>query len=370
MALLTPSIQTKNTQRYFSIDVLKFIFCILIILYHAKGAFSHLLTHFNHVFSLFFKNQTLIVDCFFIFSGFFLYAYCKKKKSIFNFFKKRILFLYPAILLSFLGLYLFHLYGKVNFLTQENISYIFIYGIFKPILRFNNFDYSWYVFVLLGVSGCFVIVNRILPNKLFNSLIFCLFLINIYFWNKFYILTQEFVKVSVFNVTNLGVVRGIFGISLGYLTGIFAEKYILNLPKKYFYQTSAIEIITFIFFCFLVFIQPIQILKWIIPILCCYLLCLCVYSNGFLTQKLNQIQFSKLGKIAFNIYIFQGIAFLIFNTFFFEILKSYPKYLIFALYIIFPVVFGTIITYLPSIIKCFIIKITSFIKTNDKQNLF
>lgn len=356
----------KNNSRYFSIDVLKFIFCIFIILYHTKGAFSHLLTNFNHIFFLFFKNQALLVDCFFIFSGFFLYQYCKKKNSLLTFCKRRIITFYPALLLSFFGLYLFHLYGKVNFLTKENISYIFIYGIFKPILKFNNFDYSWYVFVLLGVSGCFVIVNRILPNKLFNSLVFCLFLINIYFWNKFYILTQEFVKVSVFNVTNLGVIRGVFGISLGYLTGIFVEKYILNLPKKYFYQTTVTEIITCVFLCFLIFAKPTQTLKWIIPILCCYLLCLCIYSNGFLTQKLNQIQFSKLGIITFNIYIFQGIAFLIFNTFFFEMVKSYPKHLIFLLYIIFPVVFGTIISYLPSTIMLFIGKITSFKKTKNR----
>ena len=56
--------QLQKAQRYFSIDILKLLFCIFIIMYHSKGAFSHLLTNNKHLFALFFKNQTLLVDCF------------------------------------------------------------------------------------------------------------------------------------------------------------------------------------------------------------------------------------------------------------------------------------------------------------------
>lgn len=180
---------------------------------------------------------------------------------------------------------------------------MFGFGILSPELTFNNFDYSWYVYVLLLITGIMILFARILSKKFFSIFVGFIFLSSTYLLYKYDVTIKEHVKIPVLGITNLGFIRGLFGMSLGMIMAPFINKYVKNASKKHFYLTSIFEYGAFVALFCILFSKPDLHLKWIVSFLCCVCLIFAVYSNGIITSFLNKIQYNGLSTLSYHTYI-------------------------------------------------------------------
>lgn len=243
----------KLTQRNYSVDFLKLLFMIIIVLHHSEFLSDYL------------KLGYVAVEFFFFISGYFISATFEKGISLLEFIKRRIKTLYPGYI-SALALI------SVALLVLGEYSYKTWYGPFLELLMLQNvgipnsgegLNYPlWYVSVLFWGGILLYFLKSVLKNK-------CFFLVS----GLIVILTYGYLIFYARCIDSWDTFLGVFYIPFWRgVADLIIGIYIYYLPKPPVIFGKMLQIISF-FATLLLFFSP-----WKLPFLSLMLPTLLAYS--------------------------------------------------------------------------------------------
>jgi peptidoglycan/LPS O-acetylase OafA/YrhL len=223
---------SESINRHYNVDFLKFVFVILIIIFHCARASwgDPVLADFPG-----FRRGNVCVDFFFIIGGFFLFSLMKEEDT-FSFIKKKFFRLAPLLWAATLILYIMSLFfSQIEFVVTNNVLRCLLLthlGLLGKGQMISSIP--WFVSVYFWVSIFYFYLNKLVTNK--KALNFTISLI-IYIGFILYIkamgaaTTGGVSKVS-FGFINIGVLRGLIGFGIGYIIAmIYKSKFLFNVSK-------------------------------------------------------------------------------------------------------------------------------------------
>lgn len=228
-----------------SIGFWRFIFSLLIVLFHMQNSTELTYTIFG--------NGYIVVNFFFILSGFLLIESYERKfnselsvlKNSFEFIKCKVIKFSPLWYFSLAIIFIYRIYIFHSTFSFEQLGR-YIFSIIPEIFMLNGLFYinmhvngpTWYISILLIVSFLFSILIGIIKKRNINQkFIFIIILCTAYL---LYCLN----KISNTGIVNL--LRGIYLMALGILLGFLYRK-IKDI--KYYKIFSVIEIVNISVMC-------------------------------------------------------------------------------------------------------------------------
>ena len=301
----------EKRERFYNIEFLRFILAIVIVLFHfchaGKTCFGSVFGYIHSV--LKFSNMTafgnLAVDMFFIMGGFFLIYSFQQNMSISVFVKKRLIRLYPLIILYVVIdiFFNFFIHKIPHYLPHEQILRILL--IDNIGLNTVHLGLTWFVSVLFWSSLFYFYLLKNFESKYVNLLIplivvFCYsFLIHAFKGN----ITGH---TESFNfVFNAGVMRGLAGIGLGYLIFQFyktiksKEQNLITILGCTLFE----GILCFYIFNNITFHKINYYSNFVIIVAFAVFFILLLLKRGFISRILNNAKLAILGRYSYSIYI-------------------------------------------------------------------
>lgn len=307
--------QNINKRYFYNVDFLRFIFSVIIVYFHI---FSNIGKFYNnsivtdtylHLGKIC-ENAYLIVDCFFIIAGFFLFRTILANKTNFKqYIINRIARLWPVLAFSFLICVIFFKYklytAIINSLFLQCIGVTLLY---KGI--------NWYISPFFWVSIFYFYILKNFDKKYIHLIIaFCIYFSLVGNINYFDGGTgRETIKIFF----NTGVMRALSGIGIGYFIGYLYENikdkitYSIKTVKEKcsFLIVSALEIYCFVFLINNFLFHKISYQNHLIFLIIFSVLFFCfLIKKGLLSKVLDNKYFAFCGKYAYSIYIMQQISF-------------------------------------------------------------
>ena len=298
-------------KKYHNIEFLRILFALLIVYFHILH--SNIMGYVGeneiyHSLAKLCNDAGIIVECFFIMSGYFLYqSYINKPEtSVLQFTLKKIFRLLPVLLFSLV---------ICVFFFNHRLEPALFNGLFLQCIGFS-LEYkgiNWYISPLFWVSIFYFVLLKTTDYKKAN------FSIAVITYISYVVLVNiTFGRETIYGFLCLGVVRALAGIGLGYLIGLVLQELkkvrIVNWgghSQLQYIVVSIIEIVTLWY-----------LLKWFlfgksyansfIVIIIFSILFICfIKGKGLLSQLLDKMIFSAFGRYAYSIYVMQQVAFYI-----------------------------------------------------------
>lgn len=287
-----------------NIEFLKFLFAIEILYFHLVHPMLHNVFRGIPEYGLLNVNASdgqKSVDFMFIIAGFLL-SYSYKDIDYWSFIKKKICRLWPITFIS-LGLYLIFNYNWFSF--YDNVfSLLFINNIGITLKSGNN-GTLWFLSVFFWVS---LLYFYLLKNCSTQKLTFISIWI-IWFSYSFLIHAKNGnINDQIYsfnNVFNVGLLRGLGGMAIGYVCSVLYKNVTSQQPSKLslcLYSVLEISLLTFIiynisfnnlkFYNDMIFIIAFVFLFWIF-----------INHKGYLSILLENKFSEQLGKISLSIFI-------------------------------------------------------------------
>lgn len=303
-------INSQSKNHLHNIEFLRIVFTIIILYYHMICCFTT--NNENYIVLQKLCNRSyVIVECFFIISGYFLFTTFRNKPDLtFTMYALNRIFRLGPVLL-------FYNLIAVMFFNEKLHSSIFNALFLQCIgISFKYEEITWYVSPLFWASLFYFAVLKTCNNKKANVfiavLVYFSYLVNLVNTNG------SFGRETVYGVVNLGLARALAGIGLGYLIGLALEnsknigfKFSRVFPKwlKVCFFTE-IELLSLIYMTkhFLLGDGYYQN-DFIIVIIFTFLFICFILKKGLISKLLNRPVFSHLGKYAYSIYVMQQISF-------------------------------------------------------------
>lgn len=273
-----------------SIELLRFIFASTIMLFHI-GIFINE----NSILFIPIKRSYIMVDFFFIISGYFLYSNIDKNKSYREFLIKKIIRLFPLFFLcSFIA-------------NQDGILYYLLFLNNLGLISLKYHLVSWFVSCLFYASLFYFFLIKNLKTD-----VLC-FLTSILVYLSYLIVLNSYdyatgSSVNIFNYINVGVLRSIGGIGLGILLKILFDSFPIKIEKNNFkyYIFSIIEITFLISFIAFVFCGKKIENDLGILIIFSFIFYFLINNKTFFSNLINKDIFNKLGRYSYSIYLVQA----------------------------------------------------------------
>ena len=310
----------KKNGKYYNIEAIRFLFSVLIIYYHIFHSNIMNFTGGSAFYSRLKESSDyagIIVECFFILSGFFLYySYCKNpSKSAGQFVFDKFSRLWPVFFVAtvaetfFYEAEIYPLFLNLLFLQSIGIS---------PIVRGIN----WYVSSLFWVLIFYFVLLKYTKNKKKLNIF-----IGVIVYFSYMILLSAFNggfgREVVYGVFSGALLRALAGVGLGYLIAVCAEN-VRNMPSVRNFKPSAVQnilITAVISLCELAFFALLLVhflykekayeKQFIVVILYSGLLLCMLTEKGILSRLCNNKIIGSLGKYTYSIYIMQQTSFYI-----------------------------------------------------------
>ena len=228
-----------DKERFYNIDFIKFLFAIIIVILHFP-LICNKLWHTS-------GNARIIVDFFFIMSGFFLFKNIDKSISMVKFAVKRLIRLMPPILFLYFLAMISSLFSKeLTFNLNDNLTKIlFIHPLgFTPSTGLKFYGITWFVTVLFWVSLFYFYLYKICEKKIFNLIVWLIIMVNLYIYYNTVHYGIGAAKVPfVINVS-----RALFGLGIGYfISMLYSTNFLRNCSKSVQLTISVLEIYCLIF---------------------------------------------------------------------------------------------------------------------------
>jgi|GEM_PF-5154134 len=285
-----------TAKNYFNnLDFFKTIFTITVLWYHLR-----LFTQAPKIAHAWDGNY-IVVDFFFIVSGFLLF-FNQTAEKIGTFLKKRYFRLAPIVIFQIIF---------IDFIYPgTNSTDVFLGTFFLNSIVHQNFYFTWFVPVLFWGNIFYFCFRKHIHQKyslpiisLVVYLCYC-FVLN----SNNHSLDVHTRNVSI--IFNLGFLRGIAGIGLGYLLSIYTSKREQNhnLLKTIVY--SGIELLLLFFLFNKIFMY--KKISHLTDINMLFVFSGLVYfftlNYGIVSKLLNKIPWHKIAKFNFSIYVMQFIS--------------------------------------------------------------
>lgn len=292
---------------YKNIDSVRFLFSIIIVYFHIlhRNIFKSLnevqMPNYEAL-ALSCSHTYLIVECFFIIAGFFLFKtfVCKKDLSFKDFVVDKIARLWPVLAFYLL----LEGFGYRQFL---NLFFLQSIGI-----SLESQGINWYISPFFWVLIFYFYLLKNFSLKAVNLVIaLCVyfgFVININY------LSGSFGRNVIFDFLNLGMLRALAGIGIGYFIGNFymsKKDKIEKLNSKLSYILfSVFEVLTFGFLIYHFLFSPLQYKNhFIFVIVFSIFFILLLFKKGVVSNVLDKLPIYKLGKYSYSIYVMQQLSF-------------------------------------------------------------
>lgn len=312
-----------------NIDFLRFFLCLGIILRHLHNAILHNtnlsnISVYHNIVSNNYGN--LPVDCFFIISGFFLFLTTNFAQNIYQFMKKKMIRLLPVIIFATVTFSVFFYLSTHKILIHtKDIWTLFMLQNVGFTNEYSAMANTWYVSVLFWVSCLLFYLYKIMDKKWFNILMVC----TAFFCYSFYF-NVSFGKSNIQTdyIFNYGVIRGIAGMSFGYIIyQIYKDLIELAQNKQDSFITKLIytglECTLFIFIFVNILYKNMSYKNPLLIILAFGILfILFIMKKGYFSRLLDN-NFSRfIGRYTYSIYITHVLIRTLWITYFY---KHYPN---------------------------------------------
>lgn len=310
----------KKSTRLYNVEAIRFLFSVIIVYYHILHSNIMNFTggsSFYERLAFQSSNASLIVECFFIISGYFLYkSYCRKPDlSVKEFVYNKVARLWPMLLVyEFIILIFFS--GK-PYVLFFNVLFLQCNGI--------SFDYqgiNWYISPLFWCLIFYFVLLKCTKDKRKTNLFIAVLVYFSYMMNL-RATNGDFGRDVEYSIISLALFRAVAGVGLGYLIGVCVDS-VKNLPSVKKFQPGKMEnaVISIVisvleigFFALLL----VQLLykdkayqnKFIAVILFTGLFVCMLTGKGILSVITNNKVFGFFGKYAYSIYVMQQISFYI-----------------------------------------------------------
>lgn len=300
-----------NKKRYYHIDLMRFVFAVLIVYYHIIPYIMQVYTNpLYEELRTRSKNASNIVGCFFMISGVFLYRSYRTnpEASVFKYICSRVVRLWPvfatAILVETIANRNFdwqRVLIKITFLQCSGIS-LEVRGIL------------WYVSSFFFVSIFLYAILKCFSERMSGFILSLITYLSVVFMIN-YTGGGLFGRETVLYVLNLGIISGIAFTGAGILIAIISEKTSGKTPSSpetrmlLFLFKLLIEIGSVIFM-YRFFLQSMQISNKIVLIIVFSSFLLCILSeNDPIGIALNRKWIGYPGRYAYAIYVMQDTSF-------------------------------------------------------------
>ena len=304
-----------ETRRYYNIDALRFLFSLAIVYYHILHSNIMEFVPENSVYPVLqglSDNAGLIVECFFVLSGYFLFLTARREEEGFlGFMLKRICRLGPVLWFSLLvSMVFFH---QKLIPAVYNALFLQCVGISSEYRGIN-----WYISPLFWAGLFYFALLKNMERKRANILIAVVTYFS--YVANISALNGGFGRETVFGVINPGLARALAGMGLGYLLGVCLESLrhvrwragaaVCRLgPHAAFVLFTAVELLGGAFLTKFFLLGGQYQNKFIVVIVFAGLLVSFLKKGGAISRLLDRRVFSLLGRYAYSIYVLQQISF-------------------------------------------------------------
>ncbi len=304
-------------ERFYNVDFFRFVLILVIMFYHfglslknIDPFFAKIHSHFCHGF--------ICVEFFFIISGFFLFKNINRDEDTITFIKKKLIRLLPVKYFALIGCCIASIFSKKIILFNQIII---------PLLLLNNIGFDkmpmvspefWYISVLFWISLFYFYINKLLNKKWLNVFLWlivvfsCSIILNCNYPDYARLFENNYL------IINQGVVRGLFGIGLGYFIAmLYKSNFMKDSTRLNKLFISAIEIYSLSFLVYYLAISSKvpgnNYLNYII--IFSLLFYLMLIKQGLISKLLDNKILAKLGQYTYSLYVIHCLIFRIYKPF-------------------------------------------------------
>lgn len=310
----------NKSKKLYNVEAVRFLFAVIIVYYHILHSNIMNFTGnsaFYEKLALQSNNASLIVECFFIISGYFLYkSYCRRPDlSVKEFIYNKVARLWPMLLVYELIILIF--FSGKPYVSFFNVLFLQCNGI--------SFDYqgiNWYISPLFWCLIFYFVLLKCTKDKRKTNLFIAVLVYFSYVMNL-RATNGDFGRDVEYGFISLAMFRAIAGVGLGYLIGTGLNS-VKNLPSvKNFkpgkMERAVISVVISVFEIGSFALLLVQLLykdkayqnKFIAVILfSCLFICM-LTGKGILSRITNNRLLGFFGKYAYSIYVMQQISFYI-----------------------------------------------------------
>ncbi len=297
-------------EQFKNVDFMRFVFALLIVMFH----FRMYATDFVNTYIPGVVHCNVCVDFFFIISGFFLFYTIDTKQTVSEFAMKKFFRLAPLVWF-FLGVYmLISLFIKnTHFSLTDNILRIFLLSDigFGPLTGGIGAHIHWFIPALFWTMLGYFYLAKLVDKKYLNPLVWLMTVISygIYF-NSCKFQTGGNVT-NIFYFVNIGVLRAIGGMGLGYfIHNLYLTGFLKNCSKIGKFIISGLEIYLIGFLAhYLLFTSKVPCkTPLVFFIIFSMLFYLFLIRKGLISSILNKDFLAKLGKYSYAIYVMHPLT--------------------------------------------------------------
>ncbi len=310
--------RVKETKRLYNIDFLRFVFAVIIVYHHLLHDNIIKATGGTDYFNSMAESWVYagaIVECFFILAGYFLYKtyYKRPDLSVKEFTYKKIARLWPVLFIyCLLNVFVF----KTNPYTSfYNVLFLQCIGVSTEYQGIN-----WYISPFFWTLIFYFVLLKCVKNKKHLNIAIGLICYFSYVFLVNYS-SGRFGRETVGFVFNLGLLRALGGIGVGYLTAFCLES-IKKMPSIICFsptkmQSAAITAVITVLEAVSIAALMINFIgkenadkNQFFAVIMFVLLLVCMLSQkGVISRVFNRKIFGTLGKYSYSIYVMQQIAF-------------------------------------------------------------
>ena len=301
-------------EKIYNIGFLRLIFTIIVITFHTLlhkntlyGVYPHVYAHAHAATA----RGYIAVEMFFIIAGFFLFFSAQKNIDFKDFALNKLVRLWCVPAFAIFCIWILSLFHWTTYHKYANILHLFMLKNTGMTLCLADNGTAWFVSVLFWVSlfYCYLIKNfkRKYVNLTIALITFFSFILlingNAGHFNQHYKMVNSFF--------NIGMLRGLAEMGLGYFIALFYENYKPGVESKItFVLISALEIYLFGFIINNLLFRNINFTNdMIFIIFMSILFILFLLKKGILSKLTDNEFFYKLGTYTFSMYVMQEVVF-------------------------------------------------------------
>lgn len=330
--------------KLYNIEVLRVVFCILIVYFHIFHANIMSLVGNNKTYlnlAQMSMNTLCIVECFFIMSGYFLFHTMKKKQSFIEFAYAKAIRLLPVLFFSIIiEALMLHTRLETVVINSFFLQCIGLSTAYKSI--------NWYVSPLFW---SFLFIYGMRKSFKDKGFYFGLAVIIYFGYLANISLTKGGFSRGPIGLVDLSLTRAIAGVGMGYLVGTLLEefkKYKINIIpasiRTAFYcvvELFSLGYLLLFFSYYKRFSNNIIVVVVFLIIFCCF-----IREKGLVGRLLNNSWLGALGKFGYSVYIMQQISFLILKKYFWSTAIIKNPFACISLSLLFSFLVGVAVYYL------------------------
>lgn len=344
-----PIDKSKIVQRHNNIELLRFIFAVLIVVFHFSWGGQY---EINRILSGL-NRCSVCVDFFFIMSGFFLFNKINLVQSVSDFAIKRFLRLAPLLWMFLIIQFVFSLFIKnIHFNFGQNILRILLlHDIgFAPITGGIGAHQHWFISAIFWVSLFYFYLAKVVDKKYLNLIIWIMTICSLGLYLNYKQFGVGGHAEILFNFINIGILRGIFSIGIGYfISNLYNGGFLQKCSRNFFMLITVLECYLIGFLInYLIFTDKLPGKSSVLYLVSfSTLFYLFLVKQGLISNVLNKNFAAKLGTLSYAIYVIHPIVPHILNNIIHSnYLRVQHKTIYFFLLVFVAVVAGVLLHYL------------------------